>query len=195
MMAGVIDDGFDAIVLAGGDAQRLGGVDKPMLEIGGTPLLHRVLDAVAGARRRVVVGPARDLGVEVVACRESPPGGGPVAALAAGLPHTSAPTVVVLAADLPGIAPAIGPLRAAARGNDVAMLVADGRVNYLAAAWRRATLATELARLERPEGVPMRSLVANVTPELVEDDGNWGADCDTWADLARIRAAYDDAAR
>ena len=38
---------FDAIVLAGGVARRLGGADKPMLDIDGAPMLVHVLDAVA----------------------------------------------------------------------------------------------------------------------------------------------------
>jgi len=52
---------FDAIVLTGGAASRLGGADKPALEVGGTTLLERVLAAVADAGRIVVVGPARPL--------------------------------------------------------------------------------------------------------------------------------------
>ncbi|WP_438949006.1 NTP transferase domain-containing protein, partial [Streptomyces harbinensis] len=36
---------FDAIVLAGGAARRLGGADKAAVTVGGRPLLDRVLDA------------------------------------------------------------------------------------------------------------------------------------------------------
>lgn len=36
-----------AIILAGGDARRLGGANKAVVEIGGTPLLELVLDAVS----------------------------------------------------------------------------------------------------------------------------------------------------
>ena len=41
--------GYAAVVLAGGRASRLGGVDKPSLPVAGVPLLHRVLAAVANA--------------------------------------------------------------------------------------------------------------------------------------------------
>ena len=121
--------GFDAIVLAGGGARRMGGVDKPMLLLAGRPLLSHVLDAVAGAAHRVVVGPRRDIDLDVTWCQESPPDGGPVAALAAALPFVSAEIVVVVAADLPWIAPAVDPLHEAlGNGADVAMLYTDGRL-------------------------------------------------------------------
>jgi molybdopterin-guanine dinucleotide biosynthesis protein A len=209
---------FDAIVLAGGDARRLGGVDKPMLDVDGVPMLARVLDAVAAAQVRVVVGPRRALDpaprrtpeqpnraadADLVWCREQPPGGGPVAGIAAGLPHTAAPTVVVLAADLPWIAPAIAPLLAALDESDppdLAVLRAGERRNYLAAAWRRSTLVAALAALAAlaavagPDaaGAAVRTLVAtaqNAGARVADvPDRGWGDDCDTWADLAQARA-------
>ncbi|NED58818.1 NTP transferase domain-containing protein [Micromonospora aurantiaca] len=95
--------GYAAILLAGGAARRMGGVDKPARAIGGRPMLHRVLDAVADADQRIVVGSSGPLPRGVRTAREEPPGGGPVAATAAGLawldPGTT--TVAVLAADLP----------------------------------------------------------------------------------------------
>ncbi|MBZ6372429.1 MAG: DUF6457 domain-containing protein [Microbacterium hominis] len=51
--------GTGAILLAGGRATRLGGIDKPLLEIDGRSLLQRALDAVAGCDPVVVAGPAR----------------------------------------------------------------------------------------------------------------------------------------
>ncbi|MDP9398746.1 MAG: NTP transferase domain-containing protein, partial [Actinomycetota bacterium] len=50
---------YDAVVLAGGRARRLGGVDKPGLEVAGRSLLDRVLAACAGAGRTVIAGPQR----------------------------------------------------------------------------------------------------------------------------------------
>jgi molybdenum cofactor guanylyltransferase len=107
---------FDAIVLAGGRAERLGGVDKPGLVVGTATMAATVTRAAvaAGARRVVLVGPPRaelagDLagdGGELAVVREDPPGGGPVPALRAGLADSGlaevgAPWVVLLAADLP----------------------------------------------------------------------------------------------
>ena len=92
---------YDAIVLAGGAGRRLGGVDKAALEVGGRTLLDRVLAALVDARRVVVVGPSRSLPPGVIVTSEQPPGGGPVAGLAAGLDLVEAPLVAVLACDLP----------------------------------------------------------------------------------------------
>jgi molybdopterin-guanine dinucleotide biosynthesis protein A len=179
---------YDAIVLAGGTARRLGGVAKPQLAVGGITLLDRAVAAVSGARRVVVVGPQQPVASPVAWCREIPPGGGPVAAIAAGLLRVSAPTVVVLAADLPWIAPAVPALLAAVPAAGAAVLVDPaGRVNHLAAAWRRPALAAALGALGEPAGAAVRSLVAIADHVLVPDPDGWGRDCDTWDDLADAR--------
>ncbi|MFB7242426.1 molybdenum cofactor guanylyltransferase [Streptomyces populi] len=99
--AGCADAGYDAVVLAGGAARRLGGEDKPGVRVGGRKLLDRVLAACADATRTVVVADPRSTARPVEWAREDPPGGGPLAALEAGLRHTAAPYVLVLSADLP----------------------------------------------------------------------------------------------
>ncbi|MEU1807949.1 molybdenum cofactor guanylyltransferase [Micromonospora aurantiaca (nom. illeg.)] len=95
--------GYAAIVLAGGAARRMGGVDKPARAVGGRSMLHRVLAAVADADQRIVVGSSGPVPEGVRTTREEPPGGGPVAATAAGLAllDSGTTTVALLAADLP----------------------------------------------------------------------------------------------
>lgn len=191
---------YDAIVLAGGSARRLGGVDKPLLDVGGVRLLDRVLAAVASAERRIVVGPRRDVPASgpVLWRREQPPGGGPVAAIAAALDAVASEQVLVLAADLPDIAPAVPALLSAldgAPGAEVACLrEPDGRVNYLAAAWRAAALRRAVAACGDPAGSPARRLIGAAVMIEVADPAGWGRDCDTWDELAqaRRRAADDD---
>ncbi|MET9433450.1 DUF6457 domain-containing protein [Streptomyces sp. NPDC006551] len=92
---------YDAIVLAGGAARRLGGVDKPQVRVGGRALLDRVLGGCRGAGRTVVVGSRRETVRPVEWAGEEPPGGGPLAALGAGVRAVTAGTVLVLSADLP----------------------------------------------------------------------------------------------
>lgn len=185
---------YDAIVLAGGAARRLQGADKPQLDVGGVRLLDHVLAAVAGARRTIVVGPRRAVPVPVLWRREDPPGGGPVAAIAAALDAVRADMVVVFAADLPDIAPAVPALLAALTDDphaDTACLTGpDGRVNYLAAAWRTESLRRLLAGFPDPNGVPVRSLVAGADLIEVADDRGWGRDCDTWEELADARRRW-----
>ena len=185
--------GFDALVLAGGFAARLGGADKPQLTIAGRSLLDHAVAAVRDAQRVIVVGPEQPVDGSVVFCREQPPGGGPVAAIAAGLRHTGSDAVVVLAADLPFVAPAIPLLLDALPSVGAALLVDDsGRANYLAAAWRRASLDEALTALGDPTNASARALTELAPRVLVPGEGGWGRDCDTWDDLAQARSEREE---
>jgi molybdopterin-guanine dinucleotide biosynthesis protein A len=180
---------MDAIVLAGGDARRLGGADKPGQRIGERTLLEHVVAAVPTAASVVVVGPRRDVPRQVVWARENPPGGGPVAAVAAALPLTTADTVVLLAGDLPWIHGAIAPLLAELDAHECAVLVdAAGRRNPLASAWRRDALHRAVRAVGATAGAAAHALLDGVDVGEVADSGGWGEDCDTWDDLARARA-------
>ncbi|WP_203699061.1 molybdenum cofactor guanylyltransferase [Catellatospora coxensis] len=183
------------MVLAGGAARRMGGVAKPLLPVGGVPMLRRVLGAVAEAQALVVVGPpelAAELPPAAVLTREDPPGGGPVAAIAAGAARLPAGTdrVLVVAADLPFLTrDAVAALLAV--DVDVVMFTdADGRRQHLCAAWRLGTLHAELPA--NPHGAPMRALLADVDvvelPWAGEGPPPW-YDCDTPDEL---RAANDE---
>jgi molybdopterin-guanine dinucleotide biosynthesis protein A len=121
---------YDAIVLAGGAAKRLGGADKPAVSVGGRALLDRVLAACRDAGRTVVVGGRRPTARPVVWAREEPAGGGPLAALDAGVRHTAADSLLVLSADLPFLREGtvrrlVGAL-AARDGEGVVLTDADG---------------------------------------------------------------------
>ncbi|MFJ3758696.1 NTP transferase domain-containing protein [Streptomyces sp. NPDC090080] len=193
---------YDAIVLAGGAARRLGGADKPSVRVGGRPLLDRVLTACAGARDTVVVAVPRPTVRPVRWTREDPPGGGPVAALDAGLRQVTADHVVVLSADLPFLAPkTVERLSAALRasGADAALLTdADGRDQPLVAAYRTAPLRRALSDLAAGggtgdggaaglTGLPLRRLTAVLDLTRVPDPFA-SFDCDTWDDIADARA-------
>ncbi|MFI9050483.1 NTP transferase domain-containing protein [Streptomyces sp. NPDC053427] len=193
---------YDTIVLAGGAARRLGGADKPALSVGGRALLDRVLAACADTAITVVVGPRRAASRPVVRALEDPPGGGPLAGLDAGLRHTTAPTVLVLSADLPFLTPAtVQSLLAAAAGTangasprDGAVLRdADGRDQPLVAAYRAEPLRRELALLHAEHGtlagLPLRALLSELTLARVPDATSTASfDCDTWEDISAARA-------
>lgn len=183
---------FDAIVLAGGSARRLDGADKPAVAVGGATLLDHVLAAAHGAERVVVVGPQRAVDEEVTWAREEPPGGGPVAAIAAGLEHVERDWCLVLAADLPAIAPAVPLLLTAANHADVAVLTAAGRRNHLAAVWRTDALRGAVDALDRVADAAARELFAGIEVVEVPDDGGWGRDCDTWDDIEQARRSIRD---
>jgi molybdopterin-guanine dinucleotide biosynthesis protein A len=189
---------FDAVVLAGGGAHRLGGADKPALEVGGASLLNRVLAACSDADATVCVGPIRDTRRPVRWAREEPPGGGPVAALDAGLGFTSTGLVLVLAADLPFLdAGLVRTLVRAAGAADGAVLTdADGRDQWLAACYQSAALARALDRLRAERGAlagaSLRALVAGFGLRRVADPDGLGFDCDTWEDVRHVRRLVED---
>jgi molybdopterin-guanine dinucleotide biosynthesis protein A len=170
---------FGALILAGGNARRLGGVHKPGLCIDGTSLLERVLAAAADADFRIVVGPPQPVPPGTLLVREDPPGGGPVAALAAGLDsfvHDVGPTTVgwiaVLAGDLPFLTAAtLQRLRetASAKKADGAVLVdADGREQYLAGVYRIEALRSALAAVGDPRGVAVRRVISGLDLQRLE---------------------------
>jgi len=186
---------YDAVVLAGGAARRLGGADKPGLRVGGRALLDRVLAACAGARTTVVVADPRPTARPVTWAREEPPGGGPLAALAAGLRHTTAEHVVVVSADLPFLAaPTVGRLTVALAASDadgVLLTDAGGRDQPLVAAYRASALRRGLTAVAGGRadltGLPLRRLTDGLRLTRVPD-AVASFDCDTWDDIATARA-------
>lgn len=185
--------GYDAVVLAGGRARRLGGRHKPGLVVRGQPVLQRVCDAVRDADRLVVVGPADAAPERALVTREDPPGSGPVPALAAGLAHVTASRVAVLAADLPFLRERdVGALLESVRAAPGAVLVdGDGREQWLVGVWRVGVLAGALAGYD---GSSLRGLLAPLRPVLLpaavegERPPPW-LDCDTMEDLEAARSA------
>ncbi|MFD9356702.1 NTP transferase domain-containing protein [Streptomyces sp. NPDC060031] len=185
---------YDAVVLAGGAARRLDGADKPALEVGGRTLLDRVLDACADARTTVVVGGRRPTARPVHWTREEPPGGGPLAALDAGLRRTTAAQVLVLSADLPFLDAETVRALLDSPGPEGAMLRDPaGRDQPLVAAYRAEPLRRELALLATEHGnltgLPLRALTAELDLATVTAAAPLASfDCDTWDDLAAARA-------
>ncbi len=181
---------YDALVLAGGAARRLGGVDKVSLEIGGRTLLARVVDAVDDAEQTVVVGPERPLERAVTWQREDPIGGGPVAALAAGLGAVDSAWVALLAGDLPFLDQGcVRALRRAAAEGDGAMLLDDqDRDQLLVGVWRTVALRAALPAVAT--GASLRSVLEPLAPQRIRVPGRCWFDCDTQDDLifARVGA-------
>jgi molybdopterin-guanine dinucleotide biosynthesis protein A len=188
---------YDAVILAGGRARRMGGADKPGFTVGGVTLVGRVARSVATAGQVVVVGPRRPDLPGVTNVQEDPPGCGPVPALRAGLAAIrasrarQAPWVAVLAGDLPFLHERdILELRREAIGSTGAVLVDDdGRQQWLAGLWLRAALTTALSDYS---GNSMHGLLAPLSPRRVSSATRqrhppaW-YDCDTPADLDRAR--------
>ncbi len=194
------------IVLAGGRSTRFGG-DKLAAEIGGRPLLHMAIEAVAGVVDEVVVvvgadAPAPALApggpVPVVVARDAVAGQGPLAGLAAGLAAASHPFALLAGGDQPALRPPLlrellRRLAPEAGGPqlDVVGLEDDGRLRPLPVALRVATVGPA-ARTALDGGT--RSLVGlfgrlragSLGPELwreLDPAGDSLRDVDTPGDL------------
>lgn len=122
----------------------MGGMDKLRLQVGGQPLLDRVLSAARPlCGDLVVVGPRRPTSVAGVSfMHEARPGGGPVPAVLAGLAALESHEVIlVLAGDLPlattkALARLIAALETDPRQEAAAALDERGLPNPLMAAYR-----------------------------------------------------------
>ena len=174
-----------AVILTGGTAARLGGEDKAALEHAGRSLLEGALAAVAGAAEVVVVGPRTPTTTSVRFAREDPPGGGPLAGVAAGVAALEAEheRVVVLAVDMPHVtAGTVARLLAAAEEVDAAWLTDSGGRRQLAGVVRPSLVPST----DGADGAPMRTLMAAGTSHDVPARDHEGDDIDTWDDVARL---------
>ncbi len=183
---------FDAVILAGGSARRLGGTDKAELVVSGRRLIDHVLDAAGDAGRVVVVGPKRHTERGVVWTQEEPPGAGPAAAVGAGLDLVEAPSTVVLAVDLPLLDRALvrGLVTAADRDRAAVAVDQDGRLQPLLACYPTEPLRRVISQHPEP-AMSMMSLL-NSMRYVEVDDGGRSRDCDTFADLDELRMARPD---
>ncbi|UBH05084.1 hypothetical protein K8P10_000595 [Leucobacter sp. Psy1] len=181
---------LDAVVLAGGRARRLGGVQKADVELGGVRLVDRVAAAAraVGAERVVVVGPDRAASAGAVLVREDPPFSGPLAAVATALPSVDAEWTLLLSCDLVHPQRVCRRLERARRaaGPDAGGFVlrdGDGRAQWLSGVHRTGVLRAGIAALG---GDVVDRPLKRVFPE----EGLRFVDAPTW-ETADIDSAED----
>ena len=182
--------GFCGVVLGGGPAARMDGIDKASVELAGRTLLEYAVDAFLDADEVVVVGPAVRTARPVTFVVEDPPRGGPVAGLLTGVDALlRAPRLVgVLAVDMPRVtASTMRRLRETAVGRDGAFLVdGDGR-RQLAGVLDAARLDVVRPDLEGQHGMALHRLLAPLDLAGVAATGEEAVDVDSWADLRDLR--------
>lgn len=181
---------FSAILLAGGRGSRMGGVHKPLFEVGGITLLDAAIAAAqqAGCDPIVLVGPADEAHSDLIWVREDPPFGGPAAAIIAALPLITAPLTFVLACDLPRVSEAVRALVAAPDDADGVCLEASGRRQWLTGLYRTDALrnaATAIPDAGRHASV--RSMLGGLAITSVAASDDLAFDIDTWDDLFEAR--------
>ncbi|MGB3373708.1 MAG: NTP transferase domain-containing protein [Microbacterium sp.] len=190
---------FGAILLAGGRASRMGGIDKPGLLVDGISMRDRAIAAVAsvGAEPVVVVGPesasAASVATDVRWVREDPPFSGPAAAVVTGLAALGADAAewtFLLACDLPhpdaAVARLVQGIPALPPGADGACLTdAEGREQWLTGVYRTAALTVAASALpDAGRDLPVRALLTGLVVETLPDPG--ARDVDTWEDYEEL---------
>jgi molybdopterin-guanine dinucleotide biosynthesis protein A len=183
---------WTAIVLTGGSGTRLGGRSKAEVVLGEATLLEHVLQGLPPGVNVVVVGPEPTTPSRtVIVTRESPAGGGPVAALAAGLQLVTTPLVGVIATDMPFASSLLAGLTATIPPDADALVPLDatGRRQPLCAAYRSAALHRAVQSLGIVENASLRSLIEHLA--VAETTAARAADLediDTPSDLDRSQA-------
>lgn len=179
---------WTAVILAGGRAAGLGGVDKAGIELHGRTLLEWSLDAVIDAREVVVVGDPVPTERPVTFTREDPRYGGPVAALLTGfdalLQHTQ--WLAVVAVDMPRVTPYTFRRlidAAAVRDLDGAALTDPGGRRQLCLVVRSDRLQEVRPAYEEQHHLALRRLLAPLRLADVPAQGDEHRDVDSWADL------------
>ncbi len=183
---------WNAVILAGGRATRLGGVAKPLVEVRGRSMLQAALAATSAADLVVVVG-AVPVPQGVLQTVEDPPHGGPAAGLAAGLAAlgTAAPWTVVLASDLPGVEHAVPVLLAAAHDDPpvdgICFHDSESHPQWMLATYRTDALRRAVEAVDTTD-LSMRRLLSPLTLRSIPGDSAVIGDCDTWEDIEAANA-------
>lgn len=188
---------WDAVVLAGGPPERLGGVEQCQVRFGSRTLLEIALAAVERAEARVVVGPERpDLPEDCRCVVEQPRFAGVLRALQTGLGDLDPeepPFVAVVAADQPYADDALAVIlsEVAARSPFDGWIAADpsDRTFPLLAVYRKASLAAAIARLRETgvlAGADIHHLVAGLALKPVRLLGFLCADVDRMEDVTEL---------
>lgn len=186
MHTGAVALDFAVIVLTGGTGARLGGADKATLPLSGSTPLTMIVEALPDDIDIVIAGRALPLLRAVTFRREEPPGGGPVAGIAAAVAGVQSPIVGVLAVDMPWSVPVLmAAMDHLVTTPDVDVIVPidrDGRRQPLCSAWRTERLVACLP--SEPHGSSLRDLLARaVVWELTPEADNLLDDIDTPEDL------------
>lgn len=159
-----------AVILAGGDSQRMGS-DKASLLLGGQTLLQRVIGAMQQVFPRVIVSvrqPRPEIDLPQVC--DDQLYAGPLAGLAAGLEKIDTPWAFVVACDMPYLEPAMVELLADYRSDYQAVVpVVQGHPQPLAAFYSAGCLGTLRAHLAGGGKNSLRAVLDQLRVHYVDE--------------------------
>ncbi|MGA0980361.1 MAG: molybdenum cofactor guanylyltransferase, partial [Candidatus Nanopelagicales bacterium] len=172
-----------AIVIAGGEGRRFGADKLALRDAQGMGLLEATIASLGEvAEPIIVVGPERPVARDVIWAREDPPGGGPCAALIAGVAHVpeGVTHVAVLAGDAPTGGRAIPALRQVI-DDAAAAVVTDsaGREQPMTAVYAVRPLREALASYGDGRDMSVRQVLGDLRAQtVVTIIDQWGASAD-----------------
>lgn len=159
------------------------GADKATLDLGGSPMVARVVEALGGLTSVTIIGGSFDEHVAPTArrCLDRYPGEGPLGALITGFHVTNAPVVFAAACDLPKLSELVVAQLVRARAADdadVCVPLVDGRLQWHVASWHRRALeelentfaSGERALFRAARRLSITALVPPRPEELVDID-------------------------
>lgn len=138
---------LSAIVLAGGLGRRMDGLDKGLLQLNGVPLIQHVIDRIKPQVDDIVISANRNIGTyRDTGCAVIPDASsgfsGPLAGIAACLPHCLHDCVLVVACDMPELPHDLAERLEAHRGDRDIVIASTGGQPQLALILRRQLAAS-----------------------------------------------------
>jgi molybdopterin-guanine dinucleotide biosynthesis protein A len=187
---------WDAHILAGGRARRLGGDDKGALVVGDRRILERQIAALEHRAARIVIvgGPERDIGgVEVIP--DSLPDIGALGGLYTALVNATSERTLVMACDMPFVTgPFLEYLATVGRDCDMTVPRDDRGLHPLCAVYARATapairrsIDQGVRRIRDAIGTLRMHLVEGTALAAFDPAGRLLANINTPDDYARVR--------
>ena len=187
-----------AVILAGGEARRLGGGDKPLLEIGGTTLLARILQVLATEIESIAISangdPQRFVVFDVPVLNDGAfLGFGPLAGILAGL-DWAARVGASRMLSVPGDTPFIPPDLARRLAPAPAFAASGGRAHPAVALWPVSCRTVLRERLSGPGSRSVIGFAESIAARRVEFSQQRGdpfMNVNTPADLAAVQQRND----
>lgn len=176
----------DSIVVAGGNALRLAGIDKTMLPLGdnGNALLVDVINACPG--NVIVVGKARPGVSGVTWVADLVPDGGPASGIWSGLVEVTSEYVFISAGDQRITKTQVDQICQAAQGHDGAWAVRqDGTGQPLLACVKTELIRDLLLETQGVNASPLR-LMQQLNMAGVSLQTHEVLDIDTWQDVRKV---------
>lgn len=149
------------IILTGGSSKRFGS-DKSQAQINGRTLLEILTEGLSDL---IIVGPENSVSAKYV--REHPIGGGPVAAIAAGLKEVDTSEVAILATDMPFASRILNLLKENLINDAAIPIDSDGFAQPLAAIYRTDKLRIAISKLDGVENRSIKELISHLVIDCV----------------------------